>query len=122
MLRLSNLSIVPAVAKINETIKISVNATNVGDLPGTFTVTLKLNGVLVNSKTVSLKGGESTVVTFQVISDKAGTFDVEVNGLKGIFTVKQAQLPWASFAIIFAVVVIAASIIIIMFTKKYRLL
>ena len=122
MLRLSNLSIVPAVAKINETINISVNATNVGDLPGTFTVTLKLNGVLVNSKTVSLKGGESTVVTFQVISDKAGTFDVEVNGLKGIFTVKQAQLPWASFAIIFAVVVIAASIIIIMFTKKYRLL
>ena len=116
----SDLSISPVEAKAKQTITISVKVTNVGEQAGTYSVNLKLNGTLVDSKTVSLKGGESTVVTFQVITDKVGTFNVEVDGLKGAFTVKQIQLPWVSCAIITAVVVVTASVIITMFAKKRR--
>ncbi|RLI79075.1 hypothetical protein DRP04_09500 [Archaeoglobales archaeon] len=116
----TDLSITPTEAEVKQPIIISVKVTNVGEQAGLYNVNLKLNGVLVGSKKVSLKEKESTVVMFQVITDNVGTFDVEVNGLKGVFMVKHTQIPWSSYAIITAVAVAAALVIITIFMKKWR--
>ena len=84
---LSNLSISPAVVEIGETVTVIVNVANVGELEGTYQVTLKVNDVPEASKSVTLGGGAATTVSFAVTKDVAGTYDVAVDGLTGSFTV-----------------------------------
>lgn len=67
---LTDLTITPTRVGVKQTVTISVEVTNIGEQAGIHSVDLKLNGVVVDTKTVSLKGGESVVVTFQVIIDK----------------------------------------------------
>jgi hypothetical protein len=86
-LKLSNLSISPTKAKINEAISISINLTNIGDLPATFTISLKVNGSIEAVRDIMLSGRECAVVTFKISKNVAGTYNVEVNGLNGTFNI-----------------------------------
>jgi parallel beta-helix repeat protein len=112
-LRVSNLSINPAKSKIGETISISINATNVGDLPGTFTIALKVNGAIEEMKNITLSAGESSIVTFELARDNAGTYTVEVDGLTGSFMVEEATPPWELYTAIILIVMVIVVITVI---------
>lgn len=115
--RFAELSISPAIAKRGETITITVKVTNVGDEAGNYTVELRIAGAVVDSRTVTLVGGESTTVTFEV-SEHVGTYDVEVDGQKGTIIVEEAApmpspigtwLPYIGAAVaIIAILAVAA--------------
>ncbi|MDH5696168.1 MAG: Ig-like domain-containing protein [Dehalococcoidia bacterium] len=97
---ISNLTITPAEGAIagvqmGEIVTITAEVTNKGDAPGSYTVTLKINGVVEEKKTVTLAAHEKKTVTFTVIKEEAGTYKMEVNGLKGEFIVSE-PLPPAS--------------------------
>jgi uncharacterized protein YfaS (alpha-2-macroglobulin family) len=62
---------------------VSVKATNIGEASGSYTVELKVAGVTVDRKTVTLAGGESTTLIFEWTGEKAGIYDVDVAGLRG---------------------------------------
>ena len=47
--------------------------------------------MIVDTKTVTLAGGESTTVTFELAMEEAGMYDIEVAGIKGSFLVKEIQ-------------------------------
>ena len=77
---------------IAEKATIGAMVKNTGDVAGTYTVTLKINGVEVASKRVTLAGGEYRNVSFTTVQGKAGSYKVEIDGQTGTFTVKEIEL------------------------------
>jgi hypothetical protein len=100
----SGLSITPAEVKTGEAVTISLNVANDGEESGTYTVELKINGSTVDSKVVTLGGGENQAVSFAVSASEAGTYDATASGLSGSFVVKSSM--WWIYLIIAAVVII----------------
>jgi hypothetical protein len=92
---LSDLTITPAEVEPGKEITNSVKVTNVGDLEGTHTVDLLVNGVKEQSKTVTLAGGVSTKVSFSVTKSTAGSYAVKVGALTGSFTAVKPLTPAA---------------------------
>lgn len=86
---LSSLTITPTTAIEGEPVTVSVNATNVGEANVTGTIILELNGVTETSKSVTLAGGETKKIEFNVTKGP-GEYDVAVHGLTGTFTVRMA--------------------------------
>jgi hypothetical protein len=89
----SNLIISPSEVDVGEAVTISVSIINTGDAAGSYTVTLKINGVVEATKEVTLGAGTSQGVTFTTARDVAGTYTVDVDGLSGSFTVKEKPAP-----------------------------
>jgi len=90
---ISNLKIHPTKVYVNELVSITVTVTNKGYATRTQKVSLKINGVVEDEKTVTLMPGQSTDVTFTVSKSEAGTYSVEIDGLTGTFTVEEKPAP-----------------------------
>jgi hypothetical protein len=83
----SSLIIDPTTVKAGEPVNINLRITNVGDVSGIDTVVLMINNQIIDSKQVTLGGGENQVVTFTATAGAAGNYRVDVAGLTGTFTV-----------------------------------
>ncbi len=92
----SGFLITPTEVYTSNTIKSSILVTNTGDVAGSYEVTLRIDGILVETKEVIVDGGNSQTVNFNntQIYDP-GTHTVDINGLMGTFEVK--TLPTATF-------------------------
>jgi len=105
----SGLNIVPSVeetafmTKTGESVTITANVANDGWQQGTYTVQLKLNGQIVDTKTVTLAAGQSQQVTFTRSGLDYGQYDVEVNGLTDEFTTSRTITWWLIILIIVAI-------------------
>ena len=88
-LMVSDLSLVPERVEVREPFTVTVNVTNVGDLEGTETVTVLINGEAEQTKEVTLAGDQSATVEFEFIKDIGGTYTVEVDGLSAMLVVTQ---------------------------------
>ena len=84
----TNLIIDPTVTQPNAPVKISVNVTNVGELSGSYSLDLKVNNTMIETKTVQLSGGETTKAEFNVTETTKGTYSVKVGNLTGEFSVR----------------------------------
>jgi len=115
---LTDLSISPMVVTSGEIVSISVRINNRGNITGTFTVPLWVNGSLEATKDITLAGGETKTVVFEVIKKEVGTFDVEVAGLKGSFIVKEAPPPLEFYVAIVSVVLVAIGTATIIYIRK----
>ncbi len=105
----SALSISPIEVDTGDTVTISILVTNTGDLTGSYEVTLKIDNKVVATKGVTLAGGASQKVIFTTSKDIDGTYVLNVNGLRGTFTVTALAVPpnWWLIGGIIAVVVAA---------------
>jgi hypothetical protein len=90
--------------------------TNDGEESGTYTVELKINGSTVDSKIVTLDGGQGQAVSFAVSASEAGTYDASVAGLNGSFTVEKSSMWW--IYLIIAAVVILLGVMALRFRRK----
>ena len=91
----ADLSVTPTEVDFGESISISVLITNTGDLTGSYEVSLKIDDVVVETKEVTLAGGDSETITFSVTPDTVGEHAVNVSGLLGTFKVKELKAPAA---------------------------
>jgi hypothetical protein len=119
----TDLLITPEEVDIGETVNISVLVTNTGNLTGNYTVTLKIDNVVVDTANVTLAGRASQRVTFAVTRDVAGTYTVNVNGLSGTFGVKalpevEPPINWALIGGIIAAIVVAGLLIFFFFRRR----
>jgi hypothetical protein len=89
----SNLTITPGTAGIQQTITIKALVSNTGDLAGTYLVALKIDGTTTAVQQLPLNGGTSRTVIFTTSQDTPGTYEVETNTLSGTFTVEATSLP-----------------------------
>ena len=115
--KLSELAINPAQTEVGEPVTISAIVQNTGELEGSYTLTLKINGEIEQSKETTLAAGESRQVSFTVIKDDPGTYAITVEGLTGEFIVlalasSASSPPWVS--IYWWVILLAAVIIAVM--------
>ncbi|HUT96826.1 MAG TPA: hypothetical protein VMW60_01765 [Dehalococcoidales bacterium] len=85
------LTVSPVEAEIGETVTVSVLVTNSGELEGSYSLTLTINGVVAGTREITMAGGSQQVV-FSTAGDEAGDYSVDVNGLEGSFTVLEAPL------------------------------
>ncbi len=93
---LSDLSVTPFEVEAGDPVRVSVRVTNVGVEPGDHTVALRIDGAVQDSAAVSLGGGASTTVTYILTREVEAVYSVDVDGLKGNFTVG-APPPRADF-------------------------
>ena len=91
---LSSLKISPAQAYVNKTISISILVSNTGDDEGTYTVNLKIDDRIEETREVTLAGDTTDTVTFNVSKDKAGTYMADIDGLMAPFVVKETSINW----------------------------
>jgi len=89
---LSGLSITPETIQVGETVSISVNAENIGTEAGSYVVNLKIDGATIETEELSLPVGADETVTWTLSESTPGTYDVDVNGLTGSFTVEAVPL------------------------------
>ena len=89
----SNLEIAPDKMSPGKSVSIRARITNVGELSGERNVTLKINGLFVDSKLVKLAPKQNKNVSFTVIPHEVGDYEVEVGGLRTSFTVTEGEAP-----------------------------
>ena len=77
--------------EIDEEVMISLLVTNTGDLSGDYEVTLRINYRMVEERTITLDGGDSTNISFNFAPNSAGTYTVNINELTGTFTVRAPE-------------------------------
>ncbi|PVX23936.1 MAG: hypothetical protein CW691_09085 [Candidatus Bathyarchaeum sp.] len=85
--QVTELTINPSSVLADELVEISVKVTNIGEESGSYTVELTVDDVVKDERTVTLAGGATEVVEFEVAETNAGTHNVEVSTLSGAFTV-----------------------------------
>ncbi len=88
---LSDLVINPLEAFVGESVQISVNLTNIGDVEGNQTVPLEINSVVKDSMNVTLAGNYSSqIIEFTDIEMTSGNYSVKIGDLTGAFLIKPA--------------------------------
>ncbi|MBA7693370.1 hypothetical protein ES703_101951 [subsurface metagenome] len=89
----SSLTVSPLEVDIGETVTISILVTNTGEEEGSYTITLKIDGVVEETREITLASGASETVTLTTAKDEAGTYSVAVDGLISSFTVREVAPP-----------------------------
>jgi len=74
-----------------EMVTIGVVVTNTTNLVGSYTVILKMNGVVKATKELTLDAGASESAAFTVPSEEAGNYSILIEGVNGSFTVTAPQ-------------------------------
>jgi hypothetical protein len=122
--RLSEFAINPAQMEVGEPVTISAIVQNAGELEGSYTLTLKINGEIEQSTEVTLAGGESRQVSFTVVKNEPGTYAVAIDGLTGKFIViaSRSSPAWSGtyWWIILLVVGIIAPVVYFLAMKPKR--
>ena len=94
----TSLVINPLEAGTGEPITITADITNLSNTAGTYAVTLWIDDTVEAGKDVSLEAGETTPVSFTVIQDVVGSYEVRLDRLFGSFSVTEVIKAPAAFA------------------------
>ncbi|MEM2914982.1 MAG: CARDB domain-containing protein, partial [Candidatus Bathyarchaeia archaeon] len=120
----SNLHVNPDTIKVGQAALISVSVKNNGGETGSCVLTLNINGLVVDTRTVKLNPGQSTTVSFTYTPEKEGIYSIEINGLTGSLTVSREETPgvvsetiWLAIEI---VAIVAVTLATIFFRKPCR--
>jgi parallel beta-helix repeat protein len=116
----SSLTISPSQVSAGQEVSISITVKNTGDLAGTYTVTLQVNGIVESTENVTLAGGATKLVVFTVTRNAEGTYSIGVGVLTGTFVV---TTPSIGLALPIAIVVVVAIIVggAAIFIKRQKL-
>jgi hypothetical protein len=91
---MKNLNVSPLEANIGDMVTITTLVENSGDLSEDYTVKLKVNGQLESTQKATIEGNTNKNISFSITRDKAGTYEVDVNGMPAKFTIRlPASLP-----------------------------
>ena len=94
-LKTKYLNVNPQQVYAGQTVTISTNVVNHGGEAGSYTVALKINGQVEQTRTVTVSPGVARPVRFTVSKTRPGTYTVAVGGDRGQFTVIAASNGWS---------------------------
>lgn len=86
--QVTELKVNPSSVLAGEVVAISVTVTNIGEESGTYSVNLNIDQNLRETINVTLSGGATRVVEFEVTETDSGSYNVEIDGQSGIYTVE----------------------------------
>lgn len=84
-----SLDIKPQEVVAGETVTVTVVVKNIGGSEGTYAAILTVDGVFLETKEVALTPGSSTVVTFSLVKDTPGTYEISIGELSATLTIKE---------------------------------
>ena len=84
---LSNLVIDPISINVGESVTVSVDVENIGTKTGEHTIALRIDGNLIEEKTITVDEGLSKKVIFTYQADEKGSRKIEIENLEGSFKV-----------------------------------
>ena len=90
---IAELAITPDEVQLGESVNVNVTITNDGDLTGSYEVNLQTDEQLVQTKEVTLAGGDSETVSFIITLDTIGEHMINVGGLFGTCEVRAPKVP-----------------------------
>jgi len=93
---ISSLEVTPSQVMSGEIVTITADVANTGDVEGSYSTVLKINGIVETDRDVTLDSGARQQVSFSITRNVAGTYTIDVNGLTDSFTVKAEEAPAAS--------------------------
>ena len=86
----SNLDITPPVAEVGETVTVTADVTNDGEIGGSYSATLTVDGSQVEAKELVVAAGGRKTVTFSFAEGAVGAHEVAVGELAGTLIVTEA--------------------------------
>ncbi len=89
---ISDLVINPVEASTGQAITISMTVKESANVSGIYEGTLKINGVVAEKKKKTIGPLAVTDLAFTITKNEPGTYEVDLDGLKGTFTVKAAAV------------------------------
>jgi hypothetical protein len=93
---LGEFTITPNVIAPDETTLVKVLVKNTGDLTGSYSLVLNINGSVAQSREVTLPGGGSTTVSFNFSSANSGDYSVGIGNLSGTLKVTYPDIQTTS--------------------------
>jgi hypothetical protein len=90
---LSNFKLSPTALRVGEQAELSVNVANLGEVEGSYTLSLNVDGEARQTEVVTLKGESSTKVTFPIVKDQPGNYEVRLNNLNESLQIWQIERP-----------------------------
>jgi hypothetical protein len=121
--QVSNLTVSPTQTQLNQEVAINVNVANTGGSSGDYTVELKVDGTVKESKRVTLAAGASQIVNFTITEEAVGRYQVEIAGLGGEFEIikaaKPSQINWWLIGGIIAAIILALVTWMLMRWKRF---
>ena len=88
----SKLNISPSQAQVNQSVTVSVLVTNTGSASSTFSIDLKIDNAVTDTKKITLAGGASDTVTFSVTKGTAGTYSIGIGSESGKLIVSEVPV------------------------------
>lgn len=124
-------SVDPVQVLPGQEVRVSANVCNSGEEKGSLAVSLRVNGAVEQSQSVSVSGGSCKEVVFTVARAVPGTYQLSVNGMVGQFSVLAPRLvqasvastrdtglgTWGIFAIVAVIVVLIAGLVAVFKTN-----
>jgi len=84
---ISRIRVRPATIYVGDTVELTVMTSNQGELAGSREITVKVNGVILDTITITLNPGQSKGYFFYFIPEEAGTYLAEADGVTESFEV-----------------------------------
>lgn len=81
--KVSNLRITPEEVKAGGEVTLKVDIENIGDVEGTYTVTLKVDGVKVETEDMVVSAGDTETISFELTEDVPAMYTIDLEGLTG---------------------------------------
>jgi hypothetical protein len=85
----TSLDITPSEATTGETVSITAEVSNIGGSEGTYTAVLSVDGATAETKEVMLAPSASETVTFSLVKDTPGTYQVGIGELTSTLIVQE---------------------------------
>jgi len=89
--KVSSLDIAPNPVEVGEETRVRISIENVGEVEGTYIASLVVDGVIEQTKEVTLAGGTTESVPFIISKDSCGNYSIKVGGLEGVLKVVQIK-------------------------------
>ncbi|OGN93338.1 MAG: hypothetical protein A2Z75_08700 [Chloroflexi bacterium RBG_13_50_10] len=121
---LQYLSVNPQQTTANQPVTISTNVINTGDEGGNFNVALKINGLVEQTKMVSVGPQGTQPVKFTVAKAKPGTYNITILDKSGSFTIlgaggtAGAPVNGGLIAFLIMGVLVLASVMVLLLTRR----
>jgi hypothetical protein len=117
-------SVSPQQVTANQPVTISTNVINTGDAGGNYSVALKINGQVEQTRMVSVGPQGTQPIKFAVTRAQPGTYAVDIDGQKGSFTIlggggtSKAPVNAGLIVILVIGVLVVASVMVLLLSRR----
>jgi len=117
-------SVNPQQAVADQPVTISTNVVNTGDQGGNMSVALKINGIVEQTRMVSVGPQASQPIKFTVTKAQPGTYAIDIGGQTGSFTIPDAQaanrlsINWTMIILLIMAVLAIAIVMVLMLNRR----